>query len=136
MNRSLAWMPAVLVGALYGVSTTALAETIRVPLRGFDEVPSVSSGARGAFRADIDTVASQISYELRYEGLQGDVRQAHVHFGQRGVHGGVSVFSTCTRPHSPAAKCVASSMACATWFRMAIDERIVPADISARTQSG
>lgn len=91
MKRSIAWLPVLLTGTLC-VSASAWAETVRVPLRSFEEVPSVSSSARGAFRADINTTASQIAYELSYEGLQGEVRQAHIHFGQRGVNGGVSVF--------------------------------------------
>jgi hypothetical protein len=63
-----------------------------VPLRGFEEVPAVSSAARGLFKARIDEAAGTITYELRYETLQGDIRQAHIHFGQRGVNGGISVF--------------------------------------------
>jgi CHRD domain len=33
-----------------------------------------------------------ISYELSYEGLEGTPVQAHIHFGQSGVNGNVSVF--------------------------------------------
>ncbi|MET1163251.1 MAG: CHRD domain-containing protein [Pseudoxanthomonas sp.] len=66
------------------------AQNISIPLRSFEEVPSVSSGARGMFRARIEKGA--ITYRLSYEGLQGDVRQAHIHLGQTGVNGGVSVF--------------------------------------------
>jgi hypothetical protein len=66
------------------------AQNISIPLRSFEEVPSVSSSARGMFRARIDNGA--IAYRLSYEGLQGEVRQAHIHFGQTGVNGGVSVF--------------------------------------------
>lgn len=66
------------------------AQSITIPLRGFEEVPSISSGAHGMFRARIDNGA--IAYRLSYEGLQGDVRQAHIHVGQKGVNGGVSVF--------------------------------------------
>lgn len=91
MKRSSVWLPLTL-GALCCVSATAQAETVRVPLRSYEEVPSVSSAARGSFRADINNAASQIAYDLSYEGLQGEVRQAHIHFGQRHVNGGVSVF--------------------------------------------
>ncbi|MET0581034.1 MAG: CHRD domain-containing protein [Pseudoxanthomonas sp.] len=66
------------------------AQNISIPLRSFEEVPSVSSGARGMFRARIEK--GVITYRLSYEGLQGDVRQAHIHLGQTGVNGGVSVF--------------------------------------------
>jgi CHRD domain len=75
-------------------------EVFIVPLRSFEEVPAVSSNARGMLKARIDQSAGTITYELRYEGLQGDIRQAHIHFGQRGVNGGVSVFlcKTATNP--------------------------------------
>ena len=85
---------------LCAVPALALAETVIVPLRSFEEVPSVSSPAQGRFRADINENAGTIDYQLSYSGLQGEVRQAHIHFGQRGVNGGVSVFlcQTATNP--------------------------------------
>lgn len=54
--------------------------------------PRVSSGAIGHFTAFINEAAGTVDYELFYEGLESDVRQAHIHFGQRGVSGGISVF--------------------------------------------
>lgn len=68
----------------------AQAQNIAIPLRSFEEVPSISSGAHGMFRARVDNGA--IAYRLSYDGLQGEVRQAHIHIGQKGVNGGVSVF--------------------------------------------
>ena len=41
----------------------------------------VSSGATGSFEATIDDAARTIDYELEYSGLEGDVMQAHIHFG-------------------------------------------------------
>jgi hypothetical protein len=67
-------------------------ETMRIGLRGFQEVPSISSSASGQFEAVIDRRAGTIAYELSYSGLTGDVRQAHIHFGQRSVNGAISVF--------------------------------------------
>ena len=52
----------------------------------------MSSGASGRFKADIDERGNAISYQLSYSGLEGDVRQAHIHIGQKGVNGGVMVF--------------------------------------------
>lgn len=82
----------LLAAALLAAPLAASAESVRISLRTFEEVPAVSSVARGSFRANISTSASQIAYDLSYEGLTGDVLQAHIHFGQRGVNGGVSVF--------------------------------------------
>lgn len=78
--------------ALLAAPLAASAENVRVSLRPYEEVPSVSSMARGSFEADIHTDAGQIAYELEYSGLTGEVRQAHIHFGQHGVNGGISVF--------------------------------------------
>jgi CHRD domain len=52
----------------------------------------VSSVATGDFEATIDDEAREIHFTLSYSGLEGDVRQAHIHFGQRSVNGGISLW--------------------------------------------
>lgn len=77
--------------ALLGcVASSAQGQEFRIPLRSFEEVPAISSMARGEFLARLESGA--IAYRLSFGGLQGDVRQAHIHVGQKGVNGGVSVF--------------------------------------------
>jgi hypothetical protein len=66
--------------------------TVRARLVGFQEVPAISTVASGAFRAEIDLDAGTITWALRYDGLEGNVTQAHVHFGQHSVNGGISYF--------------------------------------------
>lgn len=61
-------------------------------LRGFQEVPSVSTPAKGEFRGVISENDDKIDYELRYEGLQNTITQAHIHFGQRGVNGSIVIW--------------------------------------------
>jgi CHRD domain len=59
-------------------------------LRGFQEVPAVSTTGTGRFQAELgDNV---ISYELRYSGLEGAVSAAHIHLGQKDVAGAVIAF--------------------------------------------
>ncbi|WP_190285800.1 CHRD domain-containing protein [Montanilutibacter psychrotolerans] len=84
--------PAFVAGVLCCLPTPSAAETVYVQLRSTEEVPSISSTARGAFSARISNGGGQLTYVLRYSGLQSEARQAHIHFGQRGVNGGVSVF--------------------------------------------
>ena len=75
------------------VATAALAgggSRIREHLTGFQEVPVVSTEADGKFKAEVRR--DEIDYELRWEDLEGDVTQAHIHFGQRDVNGGISVW--------------------------------------------
>lgn len=52
----------------------------------------VSSPASGSFEATIDDAAREIHFRLSYAGLEGTVRQAHIHFGQRSVSGGISIW--------------------------------------------
>ena len=64
----------------------------RIRLTSFQEVPAISSGAKGQFHAGISKDETAISYELSYSGLEGEVRQAHIHLGQKTANGGISVF--------------------------------------------
>lgn len=68
------------------------ARVVKAELIGYQEVPSVSSPCEGEFRAKISNDDSQIEFELNYANLEGTVQQAHIHFGQRDVNGGVSIF--------------------------------------------
>jgi hypothetical protein len=83
----------MLAGFLVGVfGTPAFAQNIRADLEGFEEVPAVSSGAKGQFRGRIRDKGTAIDYTLSYSGLEETVSQAHIHFGQQGVVGGISVW--------------------------------------------
>jgi hypothetical protein len=53
---------------------------------------AISTAAEGTFRATIDEPAGIIHYELSYQGLEGSVTQAHIHFGQRHTVGGIVVW--------------------------------------------
>ena len=62
---------------------------LRADLIGFEEVPAVSTPARGRFKARIAPDRTSIDYELSYSDLVGTVQQAHIHFGQKSVNGSV-----------------------------------------------
>jgi hypothetical protein len=66
--------------------------TVRARLNGFEEVPSKSTTGRGTFRATIDEEQQVIRYRLSYSDMETPVEQAHVHFGQRAVNGGIMFF--------------------------------------------
>lgn len=94
------------------VGTTALAGgggEIRERLTGFQEVPVVSTGAEGKFRAEVRR--DRIDYKLRWEDLEGQVTQAHIHLGQRDVNGGISVW-LCGNPNPPAINPPAGTQPC------------------------
>jgi CHRD domain-containing protein len=75
---------------------------VRAGLIGFQEVPAVSTVARGTFLAEIDTAANTITFKLRYDPLEGTVTQSHVHFGQTSVNGGISFFLCSNLGNGPA----------------------------------
>jgi hypothetical protein len=63
----------------------------KATLVGYDETPSISTAARGDFRARLDN--GVLRYRLRYRGLEGgNATGAHIHLGQRHTAGGVSAF--------------------------------------------
>jgi hypothetical protein len=82
-----------------GAPTPAHAQEFTARLQGFQEVPAaISTPATGTFNATLRP--GQIQYELTYDDLQGDVTQAHIHFGQTGVAGGISAF-LCSNVDAP-----------------------------------
>lgn len=89
----------VLGGASYAVAGAMRGpddppETMRFKgeLNGFQEVPSVSSTGFGMFDAKL-VGDEEIQYTFSYGGLEGGASLfAHIHFAQRNVNGGVSVF--------------------------------------------
>jgi hypothetical protein len=92
-----------MVTALLGVlffPGLARAENIEATLSGYNEVPSVATLARGEFRAHINRNDQSIDYELTYDGLQGSVRQAHIHFAEPHVSGSIVVW-LCGTPSFP-----------------------------------
>jgi hypothetical protein len=81
-------------------------DKIKARLTGYEEVPAVSTAARGEFEARISRDEGLIEYELSYSGLQGTVSQAHIHFAQRAVNGSI-VLWLCQTPGTPAPAAVA-----------------------------
>ena len=92
----------ILLAALCATGT-ALADrdfVVRARLAGTHEVPAVSTNARGDFEVRIARDGNSIAYTLDYSGLQGQVRQAHIHVAQRNVNGAI-VLWLCGTPTNP-----------------------------------
>ena len=104
-RRRLQLAAVVAVVGLLGVVAAAVAgggsRDVREHLRGYEEVPAVSTMGFGEFRAVVRD--DGIRYRLSYRDLEGDVAQAHIHLGQERVNGGVSAFlcSNLTDPPPP-----------------------------------
>ena len=72
-------------------------------LTGYEETPSaVSTTGNGTFTARISNDESRIDWELSYDDLEGTVQQSHIHFGQKGVTGPISVFLCTNLGNGPA----------------------------------
>src|SRR5262245_32216421 len=96
----------VCLAGLLLVSTVVLAQggfkRISEFLTGYEEVTPVSTTGNGEFHARISNDETEIEYQLSYSDLQGAVQQAHIHFGQRGVNGGITVFLCTNLGNGPA----------------------------------
>lgn len=98
-----------LAAILLAQAGAASAQTFRIKLEGFQEVPAVSSPGSGEFRAKVDKDAGTIYYELEYGGLQGTATMSHIHVGQQGANGGISVW-LCQSATNPAPAAVAAAV--------------------------
>jgi CHRD domain len=119
---------AIVLGVVAAAAVTAVAQggfkLIKESLIGYEEVPSVSTAGGGQFDARISNDESQIDWQLSYSDLEGAVQQAHIHIGNVGVNGGITVF-LCTNLNNGPAGTQPCPAPPAT-----ISGTIVPADVS------
>ena len=103
-RRRLQLAAVVAVMGLLGVVAAAVAgggsRDVREHLTGYAEVPAVSTLASGEFRAEVRNLT--IEYKLSYRDLEGDITQAHIHFGNDSDAGGISAFLCSNLPNPPA----------------------------------
>jgi hypothetical protein len=71
-------------------------------LRGFQEVPAISSPARGSFRGRISRDDKELAWRLEYRNLQAAITQSHIHFGDHHTNGGISLFLCSNLGNGPA----------------------------------
>lgn len=129
----------IAVVALVSASTVVWAQgfkKISELLTGYEEVPSVSTTGTGDFNARISNDGSRIDWELSYADLEGSVQQAHIHFGQKGVNGGISVFLCTNLGNGPAGTqpCPAPPATISGTIVAADVSPNIPATAAARTQ--
>jgi hypothetical protein len=101
-RRGGSFMKKLVVGILVALLAVALLpltqslashdDDFEARLSSYQEVPSLSTPARGKFDADVDRRDQTIDYKLRYEGFETEVLFAHIHLAQKGVNGGVIAF--------------------------------------------
>jgi CHRD domain len=100
-------------------------------LSGYQETPSISTTGTADFTADVATNGQSVDWHMSYSGLQGNVLQSHIHFGQRGVAGGISVFLCTNLGNGPA-----GTQACPGPHEGTISGTFGPTDVIGPTAQG
>ena len=93
--------------ALLGVGSYAIAGSNTNsfkgdPMLGYAENNDVSTTGVGSFDAKLSSDGSSLHYVLSYSELEGNVLQAHVHFGKTALNGGISFFLCTNLGNGPA----------------------------------
>jgi hypothetical protein len=112
-------------------------KSFRETLKGFEEVPAISTEGNGRFKARISKDETMIDWELSYADLEGvDATgaplQAHIHFGAEHTNGGISVFLCTNLGNAPAGTIV---QACPPQ-PAAISGTIMAADVTGPAAQG
>jgi len=74
-------------------------------LVGYEEIAApgtISTTGNGTFSAKVSNDESEVEWTLSYDSMEGNVTQSHIHFGQRGFSGGISVFLCSNFGNGPA----------------------------------
>lgn len=129
----------IAVVALVSASTVVWAQgfkKISEILTGWQEVPSVSTTGNGEFNARISNDESRIDWELSYSDLEGAIQQAHIHIGNKGVNGGITVFLCTNLGNGPAGTqpCPAPPATISGTILAADVSPNIPATLAARNQ--
>ena len=109
---------------------------IKASLTGYQEVPSVSTTATGEFRGHVNDEGSAVDWTLTYSDLEGAVQQSHIHFANKGVNGGITVFLCTNLGNGPAGTqpCPAPPATISGTILAADVSQNIPATAAARTQ--
>ena len=102
MKRVIAMVAMVLCAGAVTLGFVGGFKQIKEFLVGYEEVPVVVTTASGEFKAQINDAESEVAYSLSYSNLEGAVQQAHIHLGQKGVNGGITVFLCSNLGNGPA----------------------------------
>jgi hypothetical protein len=93
---------------------------------------AVSTTGKGKFELRINDGANTISYKLSYKDLEGNITQAHIHFGQRFTPGGIVLFLCANPPVVPPA----GTPLCPGTTEGEVEGVLEPADVVAQAPQG
>ena len=90
----------LIVCAAKAQTATDPANVFQARLIGARETPVNSTPATGTFQMTIASDNSNFTYQLTFANLVAPVTQAHIHFGQFSVSGGIMIW-LCQTPSTP-----------------------------------
>jgi CHRD domain len=82
----------IVMTGLLSTATLARGQSFQAALTGYEESPSVSTGASGTFFMFVQDGGTSFQYHLSYFGLQGTVTQGDIHVAQPGVNGSIIIW--------------------------------------------
>jgi CHRD domain len=88
---ALASVLAALIATMAAAAGHGRATHFSARLGGYQQVPSISTRGRGTFEARLSSNGRSIRWQLTYQRMSARVQQAHIHFAQPHVNGGISV---------------------------------------------
>ena len=83
---------AAAVAIVMGAATSFAGAAYSCKITGYQTSPPIFTSGTGKANAQIKDSQTSLSYKMSYSGLTSDVIQAHIHFGQVGVNGGIIVY--------------------------------------------
>jgi len=105
MRRSRLAVAAAVIGVA-GFTAAAVAgdqkRDFATDLIGYEEVPAVSTTGNGQVDVEVARDGRSLKFVLHYRALESAVQQSHIHFGQKDVNGGVSIFFCSNLGNGPA----------------------------------
>jgi CHRD domain len=107
MRRSRLAVAAAIVVGIAGFTAAATVagdqkRDFETDMVGYEEVPSISTNGVGSVDVQVARDGDSFKFELRYRDLGSPVTQSHIHFGQKSVNGGISVFFCSNLANPPA----------------------------------
>jgi hypothetical protein len=128
------------VGTLVTMSAQSNGRRYSATLEPGQETPNtLAAPGGGTITLDIDEKAGEISYELSFGGLMSDVTQAHIHFAQRAMSGGIMLWlcqtaanpsPTATTPFCPVGGGTVSGTLVSTDVRPIANQRVNAEDFA------
>jgi hypothetical protein len=101
---------AVVAATVLGIAGFSAAATIagdskrdfETDMLGYEEVPAVSTTGNGQVDVEVARDGQSLRFVLRYRAMESPVTQSHIHFGQKSVNGGISIFFCSNLGNGPA----------------------------------